>query len=186
MAVPEAVIRKHEALPVAWAPDGTLLVAMANPTDVYALDDIRNAVNRPVQAVVVTPSALLDAVRRSRRFEVTRTEAVAGMPSGPTNGAVATAVATRLRADEGSAVGEDAPIVKLVNQIIAQAVDERASDIHFEPTEHDMRPLPHGRRAPPGHALAQARPARDHQPAQDHGRHGHRRAAPAPGRPRLA
>jgi type IV pilus assembly protein PilB len=141
MAVPEAVMRKHEALPVAWAPDGALLVAMANPTDVYALDDIRNAVNRPVTAVVVTPSALLDAVRRARRFDVVTPPSGGAATTAVGGGsATATAVATRLRIDEAGGTGaEDAPIVRLVNRLVAQAVAERASDIHLEPTEHDLR-----------------------------------------------
>ncbi len=140
MAVPEAVMRKHEALPVAWAPDGALLVAMANPTDVYALDDIRNAVSRPVRAVVVTPSALLDAVRRARRFDVVTPPTGPSATTAAGGGATATAVATRLRLDDAGGTGaEDAPIVRLVNRLVAQAVAERASDIHLEPTEHDLR-----------------------------------------------
>jgi type IV pilus assembly protein PilB len=135
-AVPEALLRRHEALPVAWDADGALLVALANPTDVFVIDDIRNAANRPVRAVVVTPSALMAAVRRSRRFEVARSDA----PATGGGGAAPAAVATRVRLDETGASGsDDAPTVRLVNRLVVQAVSERASDIHLEPTEHDLR-----------------------------------------------
>jgi type IV pilus assembly protein PilB len=136
-AVPEALLRRHEALPVAWDDDGALLVALANPTDVFVLDDIRNAVNRPVRAVVVTPSALMAAVRRSRRFEVARAD---GAPTPGGHGTAPAATATRVRLDETGASGtDDAPTVRLVNRLVVQAVSERASDIHLEPTEHDLR-----------------------------------------------
>ena len=81
---------------------------------------------------------------------------------------------------------EDAPIVKYVNLLITQAIQDRASDIHLEPTE--TRPagaLPHRRRAARGDALAQGDPDRRHQPPEDHGRHQHRRAPDPAGRPAL-
>ena len=76
---------------------------------------------------------------------------------------------------------EEAPIVKFVNLIIVQAVQERASDIHVEPTEHDLRirfridgvlheRMRHHGRSSPGWC-----------PGQGHGRHRHRRAARAEG-----
>ena len=78
----------------------------------------------------------------------------------------------------------DAPIVKLVNLLITQAVQDRASDIHIErPNATCARPLPHRRRAPRSHAVAEEHPVGHHQPPEDHGRHQHRRAPRPPGRP---
>ena len=82
-----------------------------------------------------------------------------------------------------AAVVEEAPIVKFVNLVILQAVQERASDIHVEPTEHDLRirfridGVLHERMRQPRSIIAGR-----HLPAEGHGRHRHRRAPRAPGR----
>ena len=81
-------------------------------------------------------------------------------------------------------VFDDAPIVKFVNLLITQAIQDRASDIHIEPAEHDLRVryridgvLHEVMRSP------KVDPVRGDLPAEDHGRHQHRRAAGPAGRP---
>ncbi len=79
---------------------------------------------------------------------------------------------------------DEAPIIQLVNKIVTQALRDRASDIHIEPTDgRDPNPLPRRRRAPRGAQPSRGNRARAGQPHQDHGRHGHRRTAPSAGRP---
>ena len=81
-------------------------------------------------------------------------------------------------------VTEDAPIVKLVNLLITQAIaGPGVGHPHRAGRARPAGPLPHRRRAPRGDAAAEEHPVGHHQPAQDHGRHQHRRAAHAPGRP---
>ena len=82
---------------------------------------------------------------------------------------------------------EDAPIVKLVNAIMTQAVGDRASDVHIEPSEtRRPRPVPRGRRAPRGRcARAEEHPGRADQPPQGHGGPQHRREAHPAGRAHL-
>ncbi len=85
-----------------------------------------------------------------------------------------------------AAVGatDDAPIIQLVNKIVTQALRDRASDIHIEPTDGRIRI----RYRVDGALAGGAQPAGFHwsgtgQPHQDHGRHGHRRATTSSGRP---
>ena len=127
--VPEPVARRYRALPIGWD-DGRLVVAMADPTNVFALDDIHTLTGADVQAAVVAKDQLLEALDRFHRLEG---EA----------GEVAQIAADELTAADELAqardVVEDAPIVRLVNLLITQAVADRASDIHVEPADTDLR-----------------------------------------------
>jgi type IV pilus assembly protein PilB len=124
--LPEALARRYRALPIGDR-DGKLLVAMSDPANVYALDDIRTITGRDVQPVVATAN---DVERTIQKF--------AGMDSQ------VEAMASIAAEDEGTteeleAALEDAPIVKLVNAIMTQAVGDRASDVHIEPAEKNVR-----------------------------------------------
>lgn len=128
--VSEALARRYQALPIGWDDDGRLVVAMADPSNVFALDDIRAITGHDVRTVVATATQLAETLDRYHRLE---TEV----------DTVAQAAADELEIiDDLSGVQEiveDAPIVKFVNLLITQAVTDRASDIHVEPTEHDLR-----------------------------------------------
>jgi len=127
--LPEALARRYRAIPIGER-DGKLLVAMSDPANVYALDDIRAMTNRDVQPVVATATDVEQAIQK-----------YGGM--GDQVEALASEASSQLDADEGEgdmeAALEDAPIVKLVNAIMTQAVADRASDVHIEPTEKDVR-----------------------------------------------
>jgi type IV pilus assembly protein PilB len=128
--LPEALCRRYRALPIGER-DGKLLVAMSDPANVYALDDIRTMTGRDVQPVVATANDVEQAIQKfssmGDQVEALATEAAEDM------------------ADEAAdlagveAALEDAPIVKLVTAIMTQAVADRASDVHIEPTERDVR-----------------------------------------------
>jgi type IV pilus assembly protein PilB len=128
--VPESVARRFKALPIGWDPEGRLVVAMADPTNVFALDDIHSLTKAEVKAVVVTKDQLLEALDRFHRLDG---EA----------GEVAQIAADELTAaDDATQVREavdEAPIVRFVNLLITQAVADRASDIHVEPAATDLR-----------------------------------------------
>src|SRR5262245_41267568 len=124
--LPEALARRYRALPIGER-DGKLLVAMSDPANVYALDDIRTITGRDVQPLVATAN---DVERAIQKF--------AGMDSQVE--AMATLTAESEESDEElEAALEDAPIVKLVNAIMTQAVGDRASDVHIEPSELNVR-----------------------------------------------
>ncbi|MFA5785543.1 MAG: ATPase, T2SS/T4P/T4SS family [Actinomycetota bacterium] len=128
--VSEALARRYLALPIA-TDDGRLVVAMSDPTNVVALDDIRTVTGMDLKVVVATRSDVLEAIERFKRMDTSA-------------GDIAAAKATDESEDLDSIVKlrevvEEAPIVRLVNLLISQAVTERASDIHIEPQEHDLR-----------------------------------------------
>lgn len=121
--VPEALARKRRIVPLQL--DGTnLVVAMVDPLDVFAIDDAGIAARRPVKPVVAVESEVDAAIERAY-----------GM------GAAAQAVLSELGEIEQTPTGEaeDAPVVRLVNLILTQAFKDRASDIHVEPAEEEIR-----------------------------------------------
>ncbi len=127
-SVSDAVCRRHLALPIGYE-DGKLVVAMADPADVFAVDDLRSLTGLEVKPVVTTGPDILAAVDRYHRV---------GVGFDDLTGAVDT---SEPEADLGHVkeIVEDAPIVKFVNLLVAQAIQDRASDIHVEPTEEDLR-----------------------------------------------
>jgi type IV pilus assembly protein PilB len=127
--VSEAMARRYQAIPVAFE-DGRLLVAMADPSNVFAVDDIRAMTGSEVKTVVSTASGIVEAINQLYRID------------GDVDAVVQAAADEHAEdTDLGNIneVVEDAPIVKFVNMLITQATQDRASDIHIEPTEHDLR-----------------------------------------------
>ncbi|MCL6538859.1 MAG: Flp pilus assembly complex ATPase component TadA [Acidothermus sp.] len=125
--VPEAVCRRYNALPIGYE-DGKLVVAMADPANVFAIDDIRSLTGLDVKPVVATRADVLTAINRYHRADEELDDLTSSLAAE--------------EADELASldeVVEDAPIVKFVNLLITQAVQDRASDIHIEPTERDLR-----------------------------------------------
>jgi type IV pilus assembly protein PilB len=126
--LPEALSRRYRAIPIGER-DGRLLVAMSDPANVYALDDIRTITGREVQPVVATANDVEQAIQKFAGMD-SQVEAMATMASEAVEGENPVDLEEAL---------EDAPIVKLVNAIMTQAVGDRASDVHLEPGERNVR-----------------------------------------------
>jgi type IV pilus assembly protein PilB len=127
--VPDMVCRRHNALPIGYE-DGRLVVAMADPANVFAVDDIRSMTGMEVKPVVATKSDVIAAINRYHRGDAELDDLTMAMDANAED------------LDDLSSVKEiveDAPIVKFVNLLITQAIQDRASDIHIEPTERDLR-----------------------------------------------
>jgi type IV pilus assembly protein PilB len=106
------------------------VVAMADPSNVLAIDDIRSITRADVKVLVSTPACITSAIDRSHRVDADVEETTSlALDSTEEDEDL-----THLRE-----VTEDAPIVRLVNLLIRQAVQDRASDIHIEPAERDVR-----------------------------------------------
>jgi type IV pilus assembly protein PilB len=129
--IPATAARKYEAVPVARDDERTLVVAMADPTNVRAIDDIALMTGLDVRAAVAGREDVAGLLARLTRLD----DVVASTDVGPAEddrGGRAEVVDLR----EGA---EDAPVIKLVNSIVAQAVERGTSDIHFEPEAGEMR-----------------------------------------------
>ena len=123
--------RRYRALPVGFVDKETLLVAMADPTNVLAVDDIQIATALDCRVAVAAEEDIESLIGRLNTLQSAVSEAV-------TEGEAAEEDELAEVADiEVSA--EDAPVIKLVYSILGQAVGEGASDVHFEPDEGEMR-----------------------------------------------
>ncbi len=129
--IPQSTAEHHMVLPIAFE-NGVPVVAMANPTDVFAMDDLRTIMGRNFKPVVATRSQLIHFNRISRDSNV-EVSALAQ------DAAAASRQVTEI--ENIQSVVEDAPIVRYVNLLILQALNERASDIHIEPTPNSLRIL---------------------------------------------
>ena len=130
--LPETMARRHQLLAIGFRGDMPL-VALANPSDVFALDDLRTVLGRDFRTVVSSPRQVSEYISRMyRRDEETEQAARSAVkdagPEGP-----------GLELTDLHSVVEDAPIVKYVNLILRQALQERASDVHIEPSSDDLR-----------------------------------------------
>ena len=126
--VPDAVCRRHTALPIGYE-DGKLLVAMADPANVFAIDDIRSLTGFEVKPLVATRADVIAAINRYHRTDADFDELTMSLDTQDDEDDLS----------KVKEVTEDAPIVKFVNLLITQAIQDRASDIHIEPAEKDMR-----------------------------------------------
>ncbi|OFX14669.1 MAG: type II secretion system protein GspE [Armatimonadetes bacterium RBG_19FT_COMBO_69_19] len=122
--VPEGLARKRRVVPVS-ADGDSLVVAIADPLDVFAIDDVAIAARRSVKAVVALESDIASAIERAYGMGAAA-QAVLGDVEELTDAAAA---------EEG----EDAPVVRLVNLLLEQALKDRASDVHIEPEEGEIR-----------------------------------------------
>ncbi|MHB1171418.1 MAG: GspE/PulE family protein [Lacisediminihabitans sp.] len=127
--VPAALCRRYEVLPISLAGD-RLTVAMVDPGDVFALDDVRAAARMLVKAVVAERSDLHAAIDRFHRAdgELNDLTTVLEEENGPAESFASTT----------EVLDDDAPIVRFVNLLISQGIQDSASDIHIEPAEHDV------------------------------------------------
>ncbi len=127
--ITDSLARRYQALPLGWE-DGRLVVAMADPSNVFAVDDIRTITGADVKMVVSTRASIIAAIDKYHRLD-TDAESISAQ--------AASSFEPEDDLTSVREVTEDAPIVKLVNLLITQAVQDRASDIHIEPGEHDLR-----------------------------------------------
>ncbi|MCC6226147.1 MAG: Flp pilus assembly complex ATPase component TadA [Microthrixaceae bacterium] len=130
--VPEPLARRHRAVPVRME-DGNAVVAMANPADVIALDDLRSILRVPIRAVMADPDKIIDTINRSRQGD----EQVQNAIRMAVQDAGEVETESDLRVVETAR--DEAPIIRFVDLIIGKAVQERASDIHIEATQTSMR-----------------------------------------------
>jgi type IV pilus assembly protein PilB len=140
--VPAAIAKKYEVLPVKRV-SNTLTLAMADPTNVFALDDIAFMTNLQVLPVVASQAAIRRAIERNYEGQGGAvTESLTELASDVTAAAVEVVEdeeAPKLDIFELKESADEAPVVKLVNMVLGDAIQKGASDIHFEPYEKVYR-----------------------------------------------
>jgi type IV pilus assembly protein PilB len=160
--VPAETAQKYQIVPLSRS-GATLTIAMTDPTNVFAMDDIKFMTGYNVEPVVASETAVVDAIQKYYG-KVSMTPGGGGGGGGgsatPT-GASALEVASRaleempalgdagdvevleefeeISAEALAKQGEEAPVIKLVNVILMSAIQKGASDIHIEPYEKELR-----------------------------------------------
>jgi type IV pilus assembly protein PilB len=125
--------KRYQAVPVGYTEDSSLVLAMANPTNVLTIDDIGMMTGRRIRPAAASVEDLNLLLQRLARMDesiedLADEESEEGEEGG----------ASSLLVDEADS---DAPIIKLVHSIVAQAIQQGASDIHVNPEEGDTRVL---------------------------------------------
>jgi type IV pilus assembly protein PilB len=150
--IPAETAQKYQIIPLSRS-GATLTIAMTDPTNVFAMDDIKFMTGYNVEPVVASETAVMDSI--ARYYAVSKAAASVTMPSGS-----ALDLATRSieemsisSADEVEIIqdleeisaeslekqGAEAPVIKLVNVVLMSAIQKGASDIHVEPYEKEFR-----------------------------------------------
>jgi type IV pilus assembly protein PilB len=127
ISIPAA--KRYEAVPVAFVGERALLVAMADPANVLTVDDIALLTGKEIRPAVTSHEDILALIARLTRLDhvVTDDEVKEELDQVP---------AAIVDLNESAA---DAPVIRLVSQIIARAVEQGASDIHLEPNGTELR-----------------------------------------------
>jgi len=144
--VTPAAVRRYQAVPVAFASDRTLLVAMADPANVLAVDDIAVMTGYEVRPAVASSDDIEWLLERLEDPEYAPAlleldepedeESPNGTAQAASQGPIYDTQNTPI---DFGASGEDASVIGLVHRIITEAVERGCSDIHFEPGDGDMR-----------------------------------------------
>jgi type II secretory ATPase GspE/PulE/Tfp pilus assembly ATPase PilB-like protein len=145
--VPTVLCRKHQLIPIMLRADAegsprrpmseaspheeVLVLGMVDPTDIVAIDDVASVTDLVVEPVVVSRSSLRHAFERYLRSDEELLEISSALEE---DAATQSPLVTTAVDDPAN----DAPVVRFVNLLIAQAIDDRASDIHIEPGQHDL------------------------------------------------
>ena len=133
--IPQEVAQKHNVVPVNRA-GSTLILATADPSNIFALDDIKFLTGYNIQPVVAAEEAIRRAIEGYYEQEDILEEVMAGFDD---EGIDFVTDEDDIDGDALKDEAEDAPVVKLVNLILTDAIKKSASDIHVEPYEKSFR-----------------------------------------------
>jgi type IV pilus assembly protein PilB len=159
--IPAETAHKYQIIPLSRA-GATLTIAMTDPTNVFAMDDIKFMTGYNVEPVVASETAVGDAILKYYPAGAKGKRTAEGAGAGGQSGPSALEMASRgleelqaatfeagdvevleeleeISADALAKQGEEAPVVRLVNVVLMSAIQKGASDIHIEPYEKELR-----------------------------------------------
>ncbi len=158
MLLPRDLAERYRAIPIGRG-EGTIRVAMADPDDVLAGDDLKRHLQTPIEALLADPAAIEQAIERTLAGAPAEGGAAASADALGTVGGVDmesltesvrdsgilgvsaddTAQEERIETDRITDVADEAPIIKIAKVLIQRAIQEQASDIHIEPYQNGVR-----------------------------------------------
>ena len=124
--LPEKSARQYMVMPISLL-GGTLTIAIADPLNVFIIDDLRNVTGKEIEIVIASETQILKVIDQFYRSATTPVVEKEIQPEAS------------FESDASSAGGEEAPVIRIVNLVIKEALAQRASDIHIEPLELGMR-----------------------------------------------
>ncbi len=140
--VPREIALNYKVLPVARL-ENKLFLAMADPLNVLALDDVKRITKLDVTPMIASEKAILDKINNLETNKGGGMEEIikksAEMDADAEGAELVAEVSDNASVDTLAAAGEEAPVIKLANLILVQAIRDRASDIHIEPFEKSVR-----------------------------------------------
>ncbi len=133
--IPVEIAQKYQIIPVNRA-GSTLIIAMSDPSNIFAIDDIKFMTSYNVEVVVASETAIKSAIDKFYDQSASLADVMSGMEMEDVE-----VVGEEEEVDISSLerATEDAPVVKLVNLILTDAIRKKASDIHIEPYERVFR-----------------------------------------------
>jgi type IV pilus assembly protein PilB len=126
--VPQELMRKHLVMPIREE-NGELIVAMADPANIFAIDDIRIVTRKEIRAVVAVESELATAIERFTTSQTNVDDMLGDLEDS---------IRVSDSEDEDE-LGANSAVAKLMNQIVTEAIRQGAGDIYIEPGETEMR-----------------------------------------------
>lgn len=130
--LPERIARRHNVVPLELD-EGTLKVACADPSNIVAIDDIKRASRYRIEPLIASSEAIKRAIDELYMVEQEADEVIQSLDDTPDE------MDQEFQLDELQRMVEDAPIVRLANLILNRGVQDRASDIHIEPFERNVK-----------------------------------------------
>lgn len=132
--------RRFRAIPVRRE-ENRLMVAMSNPLDIFVIDELRLATGLEIEPVIAVEDDLNEALSTHYKQEQNVGDALAGVMKDFDGDVEVGGVSSEedLSADQLRELGEEAPIIRLANLIVTQAIQDKASDIHIEPMKDGIR-----------------------------------------------
>ena len=136
--LPKEVVTRHQVVPVNRS-GNTLIVAMADPSNIFAIDDIKFITKFHIEVVVASEQAIADAIEQYYTSNVSFDEVMVDFDDDDEEFDFEQDDEEDINVLDLEKSAGDAPVVKLVNLILLDAIRKNASDIHVEPYEKSMR-----------------------------------------------
>lgn len=149
-SVPESVVRHQRLIPISQGEDGSLTIAMADPLNIFATDDLKLMTGREINVVIASEIEIKSAIEKHYGDKTSGAKSMNELVENLEQAGGGANVDVINEDEEfnrkaGSDIieleekGEDAPIIKIVNLLLSSAVKAKASDIHIEPYEKTLR-----------------------------------------------
>jgi general secretion pathway protein E len=132
--LPIQFAKRHGILPIKRGEDG-VLVGTSNPLDLYPLDDVRILLNQEVKPVIMPPATIIDSINQVYDRNANTAQQIIEDFGESSLNIITSALEEPTDLLDAS---DEAPVIRLVNSILFQAVKQRASDVHIEPFERDL------------------------------------------------